>query len=239
MNKLLVFRLILALIFWTVLFFPALFIPRIWQYNTLWPIFSNIFLFAAKMKVFYEGKGDLKKVKNTIFVANHRSFADTFAITVLLRKPFTIVFISWMSKWPFFRILIRKMGLIAMDKYDLIQQKKSLDQIIKMLGKKYSVIYYPEGKFIFDKPIGKLKKGIVKIARESGCQVIPLSLYGTGVKQDFLFDKKLIWKNIYIKSGNMLKYKDYNNDEKFLEKLTSEMKNLYIDLEKKHSKEYN
>lgn len=235
MNKLLIFRLIFTLIFWTITFFPGLFVPRILQYNTLWPIFSKLFLNAAKIRVKYVGKIDLKKIKNVIIVANHRSFADTFVVTGLLRKPFTITFIMWMTKFPLFKLLMNKMSLIPIPKNNLLKQKESIEKTIKILEKNYSVIYFPEGRFVHDEPIGQLKKGIVKIAKESGCAIMPISIYGTGIKKDFLFDKKLVWKDVYVNSAEPVKYTDYNDDNILLKELTSTMRNLYIDLERNFS----
>ncbi|MBN2545553.1 MAG: 1-acyl-sn-glycerol-3-phosphate acyltransferase [Spirochaetes bacterium] len=234
-NKLLIARLIIALFVWTLVFFIGLFIPRRFQFNTLWPIFSKMFLFAAKIDPYYIGKFDIKRSRNIIYLINHRSFADSFIITNFLRKPFTLVYISWMTKNPFFKFLTDKMGLISIPHNNLIEQKKSLSKIQKMLKKKYSLIYFPEGRFVYDKPIGELRKGIVQIAKQVDCLIVPLVIYGSGRDKDFLYEKKLIWKKIYMDSGKPVKYKDFKNDKSFIFELTLSMKNLYINLEKKYS----
>lgn len=234
-NKILIIRLITALIIWSMFFFIGIIIPRRLQYNTLWPIFSKMFLYAAKIKTFYMGKFDVRNTKNIFYAVNHRSFADSFIITNLLRKPFSLVFINWMTKNPVFKFFTDKMGLISLDQTDLIQQKKSIEKINKTLKKKYSMIFFPEGRFVHDKPIGQLKKGIIKIAKETNCIIVPLVIYGSGIEKDFLYENKLKWKSIYVDSGKQLKYGDYNDDETFLNDLTSIMKKMYIDLEKKFS----
>jgi len=233
-NKLLIFRLIIALIIWTLVFFIGIIIPRRLQYNTLWPIFSKMFLFAAKIDPYYVGKFDIKKSKNIIYLVNHRSFADSFIITYFLRMPFTLVFISWMTKNPVFNFLTNKMGLISIPHNNLIEQKKSLLKIQKMLNKKYSLIFFPEGRFVFDRPVGELKKGIIQIAKQADCLIVPLVIYGSGKDKDFLYEKELLLKKVYIDSGNPVRYKDFKNDESFLFELTLSMKNLYINLEKKY-----
>jgi len=230
-NKILIFRLILALVFWIIIFFPCLFIPRRLQYKIFWPIFTKLFLFAAKVKVNYIGNYNVKKSKNIIYAVNHRSFTDSFIIASLLRTPFTIIFISWMAKNKVFKFLTDKMGLISMHKTDLIEQKKSLDEIFKILNKDYSMIYFPEGGFFFNKPISKLKKGIVKIAKESQCYVVPLVIFGAGKHHDFLYDNKCNWKKIYVDSGTPMKYSDFQDNEKFLIELSNAMQKLYIKLE--------
>ncbi|MCG8571460.1 MAG: 1-acyl-sn-glycerol-3-phosphate acyltransferase, partial [Spirochaetes bacterium] len=220
---------------WTIGFFYTLLIPKKWLYPTAWPIFFFFFLKACKIKVHFTGTIDLKSQANTIFIANHRSFADTFIITYLLRKPFTIAYTSWMTKNPFFNLVANKMALIPLAKKDLIQQKNGLKIIEKMLQKKYSLIYFPEGRFVFDKAIGQLQRGIAKIAKDSKCTVIPLAIYGSGIKQDFLFDNMLVNKDIYVDCGDPVKYSDFSDDDNFIKYLTESLSNKYQYLEKKYS----
>jgi 1-acyl-sn-glycerol-3-phosphate acyltransferase len=37
----------------------------------------------------------------------------------------------------------------------------------KLINKKYSVIIFPEGRFVHDTAVGKLKKGVLNIAKET------------------------------------------------------------------------
>lgn len=234
-NIKLVFRLIITLILWVILFFWALFVPRRFQYRFLWPIFSKMFLFGAKLKVHWVGQLNIKKLKNVIFAVNHRSFADTFIITSLLRKPFTFTLIDWMIKEPIFKFLIIREGLIPINKKDIFQQKKSLKKILKMLKKGYSLVYFPEGEFVYNSPIGELKPGIAKIAKDSGCMVIPLVIYGGGKDKDFLYEDVFKWRDIYVIDGKPLRYNDFNDREQFLKELKERMGWLYQELEKKYS----
>lgn len=227
---------IAVLIFWTVVFFPAIFVPRRWQYRTLWPIFNRLFLLGCGIRARYVGKTDIKNVRGAILSVNHRSFADTFITCNFLRRPFTIIYTNKMPKNPIFRFLTSKMGLIPLDNSNLVQQKNSLKQIVKMLNRYYSAVIFPEGKFVFDKPVGELKRGILKIAKESGAPVVPVAIYGAGIEMDFLYEKTFHTKNVYIDAGEPILYSSYNDDDKFMQILTENMQNLYIGLENKYKK---
>lgn len=233
-NSKIVARLIAVLVFWTTLFFWGIFVPRRVQYKTLWPIFSKLFLFGSKIRAHFIGSFDIRNEKNTIFAVNHRSFADTFIVTNFLRKPFTFTLISWMIREPVFKFLVTRMGLIPIVRDNVIEQKKSLKKILKMLKKEYSLIYFPEGGFFYDSPVGVLKKGIAKIAKESGCSVVPIVIYGAGFDKDFLYENDFKWRDVYVSSSSPLKYTDYETEEEFIAALKLRMEELYLSLEKKY-----
>ena len=88
---------------------------------------------------------------------------------------------------------------------------------------------FPEGWYNFDKPVGPLKKGIAKLARETGLKVVPLAIYG--IKNTFIEENKLYWKDVTINSGEPVKYSDYENDKKFLTALTKKIETLYAEIE--------
>ena len=98
------------------------------------------------------------------------------------------------------------------------------------------MIYFPEGGFFFDKPVGKFRKGIVKIAKESQCIVVPLVIFGAGKYNDFLYDEKCIWKKIYIDSGTPMKYSYYQDNQKFLDELSNSIEKMYMELENNFTK---
>lgn len=234
MNLILVIRLIIILCFWTIVFFPAVFVPLKWQYKLFWPIFTRLFLFASKIKPYYIGKPDIKNIENVIFAINHRSFADTFILAYFLRKNFIITYINWMAKNIAFKFFNYKMGLIPLDHNDYLQQKESISKIIKSLDKKNSIIYFPEGKFNFDSPVAPLKRGIAKIARKSSVIVVPVVIYGAGMTKDFLHYKKCKWKKVFIDTGHFLRYSDFDDEKSFLSSLSTEMNDLYIKMDIKY-----
>ncbi|MCK4799278.1 MAG: 1-acyl-sn-glycerol-3-phosphate acyltransferase [Spirochaetes bacterium] len=228
-NKTMIFRLICALIFWTIFFFPALFVPRRFQYKLLFPIFTKLFLFATKIRPHYCSEINLNQYSSVIYASNHKNFVDTYIVTNFLRKPFSIVLKKEMTRNPLFKFMAWKMGLIPIDRNEAISQKNAICKIKKMASKNYSIIMFPEGWYHFDKPVGKLKRGIAKIAKETDVKVVPLAIYG--ILNDFIYEKKLVWKDAYLKSGKPMKYSDYDNEKLFLDALKSKIEKLYLELE--------
>ena len=233
-NKIIIVRLLTALAFWTVFFFPALFIPRKFQYKTLWPIFTNLFLFATKIKPHYCSNFNLNKNGPYILASNHRAFIDTYVITKFIRSPFSIVHKIEMTQNILFKLMSWKMGLISIDRNELLSQKKAISKTKKMISKNCSIILFPEGWYSLDEPVGKLKRGIAKIAKETDIEVLPMAIYG--IDNNFVYEDKLSWRNVYLKAGTPIKYNDYKDEKHFLESLKTKIKELYLSLKKEKEK---
>jgi 1-acyl-sn-glycerol-3-phosphate acyltransferase len=134
-NFYMILRFMAVLIFWTVVFFPALFIPKRFQYKTLWPIFTRLFLFAAKIRTHNCSDISLNKMGNVIFASNQKSFADTFIILDHIRKPFSIVLKEEMNRNFLFKFMAWRMSLITVDREKTMSQVKSIFKIKKLYQK--------------------------------------------------------------------------------------------------------
>ncbi len=233
LNKLLVFRLILAWTFWTLFFFPLLFLPRRLQYGIFWRIFSSLFLWANKVRVRYTSDIDINNLKEpVIFSPNHKAYFDAHSIARLLKKPFSIVYNATMDKNIFYRIVARKMGMVPIKRETHFSQKNSFEKVYKLLKKRYSIIMFPEGWHIEGDEIAKFRRGIAKIAKDTKVSVMPMAIYG--VDDSLRYAKKLTWKTVYIKTSAPIKYEDYNDDKLFLEDLRRRVVELYNSLKNEY-----
>jgi hypothetical protein len=53
-----------------------------------------------------------------------------------------------------------------------------------------------------------------------------------GIEQNFLYEKKLIWRDVYVKMGEPLDFEDFNGDERlFVSTLRSKIAQLYAEIE--------
>ncbi|HOJ63432.1 MAG TPA: lysophospholipid acyltransferase family protein [Spirochaetota bacterium] len=228
-NKEIVFRLYIALIIWSVIFFPLIFIPLKLQYRIFWPIFTKMFLYAVKVRVHNLSKIDINKYRGVIFASNHKTFADTYFIMNFLRTPFTILYRKGIIKNLFIRFMFWRAGLIPIEKTDAILSINAFKKIKKKLENKFSIIFFPEGWYTTDRPVGEIKKGIALIAKETNCKVIPIAIYAD--KPDFLFEDKLEWKNFYINAGEPLSYSEFNDRDSFLNEIKVRIEKLYNEIE--------
>lgn len=189
-----------------------------------------LYLFAAKIRVHDLSKNKIEQSPPVIYASNHKCFADFCLISTFLTKPFTILIKKEMINNIFFRFLAWKMALIPIDRQNIFDQKKAMEKAKKLIIKNnYSLIIFPEGWHIVDKRFGDFKKGITILAKETDVNVIPIALYG--VNNNFIHENKLNWKHAYIKAGEPVNYKNFGDDNSFLDEVEKKISSLYNELE--------
>ncbi|GJL80322.1 MAG: 1-acyl-sn-glycerol-3-phosphate acyltransferase [Nitrospinaceae bacterium] len=115
-----------------------------------------------------------------IFVANHQSFFDIFALS-----GYVPVQIRWVAKASLFKIpfvgwSMKAAGYISVDRSNRKKAYQSFLATIEKVKQGYSVVIFPEGTRSEDGTIGPFKKGSHLLAIRSKAPMVPLTLIGTG-----------------------------------------------------------
>ncbi len=233
-NREFVFRYIVFGLFVLFVFTPTLIMPRKWLYSFFFPLFNRGYLWAAKIKVKnLSDRQTFKESKPVIYAPIHKCYADSIILGLFLRHPFTVLMdMVNRNNNIFFRFIAWKMGLIPMDRdfASLMSKKNSLERCIEVIAaEKYSLIMSPEGRHYYDQIIGPLKKGIIRIARETNSSIIPVAIHN--ITGHFVFEEKLRWKQCYIKFGTPFSVNDFAGDREALVHLKSEMVRLYNEID--------
>ncbi|KAL3629601.1 branched-chain-amino-acid transaminase bat2 [Castilleja foliolosa] len=135
---------------------------------------------APFIKIEYEGLENLPSVDTpAMFVSNHQSFLDIYALMTLGRSfkfiSKTSVFLYPIVGWAMFLL-----GVIPLKRMDSRSQLDCLKQCISLIKKGASVFFFPEGTRSKDGKLGPFKKGAFSVAAKTGVPVIPITLIGTG-----------------------------------------------------------
>ncbi|ERM82420.1 hypothetical protein P872_18075 [Rhodonellum psychrophilum GCM71 = DSM 17998] len=141
--------------------------------NRIW---AKTFFVLIFMRVELEGKKNIEKDKNYVFVANHFSYLD---IAMMGLVPGDVVFIgkSSIRKIPLFGYYFRKLH-IAVNRTSprsrgevLVRAKKSIDQ-----GS--SLVIFPEGGITTTNPpqMNRFKDGAFSLAIDKQIPIIPVTL---------------------------------------------------------------
>jgi len=142
--------------------------PRVW---------SRCVLAAVGAKVVVHGDEHRRGAQH-IFVGNHVSWFDVFALAAHLRWS-KFVAKAGLFHIPLFGPAMRHAGMIAIDRGNT---KSARDAIMRAAGKIHdgaSVILFPEGTRGRTYALRPFKKGAFVLAIESKAPVVPVAIHGT------------------------------------------------------------
>jgi glycerol-3-phosphate dehydrogenase (NAD(P)+) len=112
-----------------------------------------------------------------ILASNHRSFLDPFVIAVMARRPIYFVakkelFINRPIAW-----LLGALGAFPIDRG--ASDQGAMDTAKTVLDRGDVVLMFPEGTRIRPGALGTARRGVGRLALESGAPVVPVAVIGT------------------------------------------------------------
>jgi 1-acyl-sn-glycerol-3-phosphate acyltransferase len=112
-----------------------------------------------------------------ILAANHRSFLDPFVIATCLPRP--IYFVAkqelFAKRWQGW--LLNCLGAFPVRRGE--SDEESVQTALGLLAREQAVVIFPEGTRIRTGSLGKAKRGVGRLALESGAPVVPIAVTGT------------------------------------------------------------
>jgi 1-acyl-sn-glycerol-3-phosphate acyltransferase len=138
--------------------------------------------------------GNFKKVVNNplnekfkkpaVMIANHQSFLDILAMTMLHPKA-VLLTNKWVWNSPVFGAVVR-----MADFYPVIEgAENSIELMRDRVKEGYSIVVFPEGTRTSYPPMKRFHKGAFYLAHELDIDIVPILLHGTGytmTKGDYL-----------------------------------------------------
>lgn len=137
-------------------------------------------LFFSGTRTLMEG-GENIPDEPALFVANHRSYYDTFIIYKSMNRPTGFVAKKELKKVPLLWQWIELMGSVFLDRQDIKEALKTILKAIDTVKKGYSMVIFPEGtrkKTEMDIP-AQFKEGSLQIAKKAHCLVVPIAISNT------------------------------------------------------------
>jgi len=113
-----------------------------------------------------------------LFVANHKSLADVFLLTLL---PWEMKFLSKESVFriPLLGWQMRVAGDISLSRGDRESARHAIEQLRERLQRRLSVVVFPEGTRSQDGSLAPFREGAFRLAIELGVDIVPLAVAGT------------------------------------------------------------
>jgi glycerol-3-phosphate dehydrogenase (NAD(P)+) len=123
------------------------------------------------------GRENIPTSGPVIFASNHRSFLDPFIIGVLSRRPIYYVAKSEIFKNPLVAWFVSSLGAFPVRRGagdpDMMATAKAI------LERGDCLLIFPEGTRTRPGSLGRPKRGVGRLALETGAPVVPVALIGT------------------------------------------------------------
>lgn len=144
-------------------------------YWTLRSLLVPTFLLYLRMR--RVGREHLPKHGPLLLAANHRSFLDPFVIGTLVRRP-----VYYMAKRELFEKrwqawLLNALGAFPVDRGH--GDAAAMDTARAILQRGDCVVVFPEGTRVRRGPLGSPRRGVGRLALETGVPVAPVAVFGS------------------------------------------------------------
>lgn len=146
-----------------------------WVY---WPtrlVLQPVMLAYFRLKRF--GREHIPREGGVIIAPNHRSFLDPWVIGICLRRPIYFVAKEELFRKRWMGWFLNSLGAFPIRRGASDEQAMETARILVERGN--ALLIFPEGTRIRRGPLGKPKRGVGRLALETGAPVVPVAVLGT------------------------------------------------------------
>ncbi len=168
-------------------------------------ILTPFFLTYLRMKRM--GREHIPAEGAVILAANHRSFFDPFVIGTMTRRP--VYYVAKKELFAYNRVLswmLNALGAFPVDRgasdQDTIETAKAI------LNRGDIVLMFPEGTRTRPGSLGKPKRGVGRMALETGAPVVPIAIIGT---EDIRRGWRIRPRRVRVRAGRPLYFPTVDN----------------------------
>lgn len=114
-----------------------------------------------------------------LIVSNHEGDFDIPLLLGFVNKPFGFISKIEVKKVPVLSKWMDVMNCVYLDRKDRRQAVRSIREGVKLLKEGHSILIFPEGTRSQGGPVGEFKSGSLRLAKDAGVPIIPISIEGT------------------------------------------------------------
>jgi 1-acyl-sn-glycerol-3-phosphate acyltransferase len=133
----------------------------------------------AGVRIDAEVRGTIDPARSYVFMANHLSTVDIWALFVALPVPVRMIAKKQLAAIPLFGWAMWAGRFIFIDRQNAVAARRSIERAEQRIRSGASVLLFPEGTRSRDGKLGPFKKGGFHLALDSGVPIVPVALRGT------------------------------------------------------------
>lgn len=146
------------------------------RFGRLW---SRAMLAVVGARVTYQGLEHIPLGRPCIFMANHQSIVDIWALIRILPLSTRFVAKQELFRIPVFGWVLATAGFVSIDRSNRMEAIRSLELAAKRIRSGLSLVMFPEGTRTRDGRLRPFKKGAFHLALRAGVPVVPVAITGS------------------------------------------------------------
>jgi 1-acyl-sn-glycerol-3-phosphate acyltransferase len=169
---------------------------------------------GGRITIDAHGQENLPQKDGFIFFPNHQGLFDVLAILQACPRPFSVVMKKEIQNTPFLKQVFQCMKAYALDRDDVRQSMKVIQQVAEEVKNGRNYLIFAEGTRSRNKnELLEMKGGSFKSATKSQCPIVPVALINSYQAFDTNSIKKLTVQVHFLKPLYYEEYKDMKSTE--------------------------
>jgi len=140
---------------------------------------AKMILRVCGVKVTVVGLENVEKEVPYVYMTNHQSYFDIFALLAFLPSDFKFILKQELMRIPILGFSMRKAGYIAIDREGPRRAVRSLNEAARRIKSGTSVVIFPEGTRSPDGVLQAFRPGGFHLALKAGCDIVPVAITGS------------------------------------------------------------
>lgn len=147
--------------------------------NSMVSNWAKSLLKFAGAKVTVTGAENIPSGRTVLFVSNHQGNFDIPILLGCIDKPKAFIAKVEMLKMPIIRTWMKHMNCVFLNRDDMRQSLRVMNEATEYLKKGYSMVVFPEGTRSKGDTMGEFKAGGLRMAIKANVPVVPITIKGS------------------------------------------------------------
>ncbi len=114
-----------------------------------------------------------------IFICNHQAIFDVFLLIPNIEQIAAFIAKKEIKSYPLIGFWITAMHSVYLDRSNVREGMKAINEGAENIKRGYSMILFPEGTRSLSSEMGEFKKGSLKLALKANAPIVPVTIDGT------------------------------------------------------------